>query len=310
VRAYLAQASQDRRVEAFALFNVFWQVGMLVGPLLGLVLVGIAFQVVCATAAAMFLALTVLQWRALPAPQAPAATDTRPGVLADWRAALTNRPFLLFAAAMIGANVLSFQIYLALPFEVRRATGGQAGVTVLFAVSALMAVIGQVRITAWCRDRWRPTQAITRGVALMSVAFAPLLATALLTQARLVAWPPGGSATAIMAAASLLPVLAAAALLSLATMLVFPFEMATIVTFGGDRLAGTYYGLYNTLTGIGVTLGNLASGAAFDTGKQAGSPSVLPWLLLALIGAVSAASLHGLDRAGRLTTTPAPASAT
>jgi hypothetical protein len=226
------------------------------------------------------------------------------------RAALTNRPFLLFAAAMIGANVLSFQIYLALPFEVRRATGGQAGVTVLFAVSALMAVIGQVRITAWCRQRWRPTQAITRGVALMSVAFAPLLATSLLTQAGLVTWPPGGTATAIMASASLLPVLVAAVLLSLATMLVFPFEMATIVTFGGDRLAGTYYGLYNTLTGIGVTLGNLASGAAFDTGKQAGSPSALPWLLLTLIGAVSAASLHGLDRAGRLTTAPAPASAT
>jgi MFS family permease len=309
VRAYLAQASQERRVEAFALFNVFWQVGMVLGPLIGLVLIGIAFKVVCATAAVMFLALTVLQWRALPGTR-PEPAAGRPSVLADWRTALTNRPFLLFAAAMIGANVLSFQVYLGLPFEVRRVTGGQFGVTLLFAVSAVLAVVGQVRITAWCRERWRPAQAISRGAAVMSLAFVPLLAMSLLTKAGMVSLPPAGGGAVVTVVAGLFPVLAAAALLSLATMLVYPFEMATIVTFGGERLSGTYYGLYNTLTGVGVALGNLVSGAAFDTGSQAGAPGGLPWLLLILVGAVSAASLHQLDRAGRLTTTPAPASAT
>lgn len=308
VRAYLATAAGDRRVEGFALFNVFWQAGMLLGPLLGLVLIGFAFQVVCATAAAMFLALTVLQWRALPATR-PEGAAWRPSVLADWRAALTNRPFLLFAAAMVGANVLSFQVYLGLPLEVRRVTGGQAGVTALFAVSALTAVLWQVRVTAWCRRRWRPAQAIARGALLMSLAFVPLLGTSLLTQAGRLALPPSGGGTILAAAFGLLPVLTTAVLLGMATMLVFPFEMDTIVAFGGDRLAGTYYGLYNTLIGVGVALGNLVSGAAFDSGSRVGGPSSLPWLLLILIGAVSAASLHALDRAARPVAEPAPAPA-
>lgn len=36
VRAYLAADSQERRVEAFAMFNMFYQAGILAGPLAGL----------------------------------------------------------------------------------------------------------------------------------------------------------------------------------------------------------------------------------------------------------------------------------
>ncbi len=35
VRAYLAANSGERRVEAFAVFNVFYQAGILVGPIVG-----------------------------------------------------------------------------------------------------------------------------------------------------------------------------------------------------------------------------------------------------------------------------------
>src|SRR5690606_27316543 len=47
VRAYLAQEAGDRKVEAFAAFNVFYQMGILAGPLIGLLLGGIAFQLTC-----------------------------------------------------------------------------------------------------------------------------------------------------------------------------------------------------------------------------------------------------------------------
>ena len=66
VRAYLAHDAGERRVEAFALFNVFYQTGILLGPLVGLVLTGVAFQATCFVAAAIFAVLTVLQTRALP----------------------------------------------------------------------------------------------------------------------------------------------------------------------------------------------------------------------------------------------------
>ncbi|MCO5556455.1 hypothetical protein L7F22_010004 [Adiantum nelumboides] len=67
VRAYIARDAGERRVEAFALFSVFYQAGIVVGPVVGLLLTGIDFTVTCLVAAAVFAVLTVLQIRALPA---------------------------------------------------------------------------------------------------------------------------------------------------------------------------------------------------------------------------------------------------
>src|SRR5690625_3575957 len=121
VRAYLAQDAGDRRVEAFALFNVFYQTGILIGPLIGIALIAVDFSMVAGAAAALFLALTVLQARALPARRAP---DTQKragaaGVLADWRSVATNRGFVVFTVAMAGSYILNFQIYLAIPLAVQ-----------------------------------------------------------------------------------------------------------------------------------------------------------------------------------------------
>jgi MFS family permease len=67
VRAYLARDAGERRVEAFALFSVFYQAGILLGPLVGLALTGISFSLTCLVSAGVFALLTVLQIRALPA---------------------------------------------------------------------------------------------------------------------------------------------------------------------------------------------------------------------------------------------------
>ncbi|WP_199752579.1 hypothetical protein [Actinoplanes sp. ATCC 53533] len=80
---------------------------------------------------------------------------------------------------MIGSYVLNFQVYLGLPIEVRRVTGGETGVAILFAVSGLLTVLGQVRLTGWVTARWTPAQAITRGLLVMAAAFVPLALAAL-----------------------------------------------------------------------------------------------------------------------------------
>lgn len=51
VRAYLAADAGDRRVEAFAVFNIFYQAGILLGPLLGVMLVAVDFRITAAAAA-------------------------------------------------------------------------------------------------------------------------------------------------------------------------------------------------------------------------------------------------------------------
>lgn len=252
VRAYVAADAGPRRVEAFALFNVFYQTGILVGPLVGLALTAVDFRLTCLVAAFVFLVLTVLQWRSLP-PRAGSASGN--SVLADWRVVAGNRRFVLFALAMTGSYVLSFQVYLALPL----ASGSAVLTAVLFAVSGVLAVAGQMRVTTWARERFGPDRSLAFGMLVLGLAFLPAIL--------------GGWAGLILCAA----------LLALGTMVVFPFEMDKIVSLSGDRLVATHYGLYNTVVGVGILLGNLLTGIAFDTAARAGVPWA-PWLALTSVG--------------------------
>ena len=296
VRAYLAEEAGEQRVEAFAVFNVFYQTGIVVGPLIGIALGAVAFRLTCAVAAGLFAVLAILQFRALPARRAQAAQPL--SFLGHWRQSLANRGFLLFSLAMMGSYILNFQVYLGLPMEVRRVTGGTLGVTVLFAVSGLLTVVGQVRVATWVKARWTAGQAMTRGLALMGAAFLPLAVSALgdSSVGTSAANQPHGLVAAV---AALAPVLITTVLLTLATMVVYPFEMATIVELAGQGSVGTYYGLYNTISGFGIAAGNLLTGAALDAGRQAGVPS-LPWIGLATLGFACCGAVRVVDRRGYL----------
>ena len=297
VRAYLAADAGDRRIEAFAIFNIFYQGGILIGPLVGVALMAFDFQVTSAVAAGVFGVLTVAQILALPRDRRDrrATAEPRPSVLADWRTVASNRRFVLFSCAMIGSYVLSFQVYLALPLHAASITSSEQASTYLvaavFVVTGVIAVAGQLRITAWFRSRFGPTRSLSLGMALMTVAFVPLLAvpTATLT----------GQVAAIAA------LLLAAAGLAIATATVFPFEMDTDVSLSGTRLVATHYGLYNTVVGVGILAGNLGTGALMSLGDRLGFPALI-WLVLIIVGSGAALALRALHRAGALSV-PDPA---
>ncbi|MFD5318525.1 MFS transporter [Streptomyces sp. NPDC127098] len=305
VRAYLAADAGERRVEAFALFNVCYQAGILLGPLVGMALTGIDFRVTCLASAAVFGALSVVQIRALPprgAADAPpgGGAGERGSVWSRWVSVVANRPFLLFSTAMTGSYVLSFQVYLALPLEVRRLGGegeaGTAAVAVLFAVSGLATILGQTRVTAWCRARMAPGRALALGVTTMGLAFVPLLA------AGAVPGQQDGVGRWLLATA---PSTLAALLLAVGTMIAYPFEMDTIVRLSGDRQVATHYGLYNTVCGVGITLGNLLTGAVLDAAREAGL-AALPWVALLALGVTCGGAVLLLHRSGRLAPPAAP----
>lgn len=267
VRAYIAHDAAERRVEAFALFNVFAQAGILLGPLIGLALMAVDFRLVCMVAAAVFAVLTVMQALMLP-PCRRAAQHG--GVLSGWRAVVTNRAFVLFTVAMAGSYVLSFQVYLALPLEL----GDAGAVGLLFAVSAVVAIAGQLRITDWARRRWSAGQAIVRGLALMAVAFVPLILYGFAG--------PGLRVPAV---------LACTVLLTLGTVLTYPFEMDTVVALSGGHQVATHYGFYNTVAGVGIALGNVLLGRVLDIAAP------LAWLVLTGVGAASGLAVWLLHHA-------------
>lgn len=279
VRAYLAaEAGEQRRVEAFAVFNVFYQAGILAGPLVGIALLGVDFRWVAAAAAVVFAVLSVAQLCALPQRRGATAAGS---VLGDWRAIAGNRRFVAFAVAMGGSYVLSFQVYLALPLqaEVISAAGAQTLTALVFVVSGVVAVAGQVRITARFRARWGTGRGLVIGVGVLAAAFVPLV---------LVPGPGAFGATAL---------LLAAAVLAVGTAAVFPFEMDTVVSMADGKLVATHYGFYNTIVGVAILAGNLATGAVFGAARAAGADRFV-WAGLVLIGALTAFAVHRAIRPG------------
>ena len=288
VRAYLAADSGERRVEAFAVFNVFYQAGILFGPIVGLALTAWDFRITCAVAAVVFAALTVIQLMALPPNRVEQDVDRQP-VLADWRSVVSNKAFLLFSGAMIGSYVLTFQVYLALPFQAALLTSDKKSETVLvtsiFVVSGLVAIAGQVRLTGWLSARFGPSRSLVLGMLVIAAAFVPLMLL-----------PTAASAGQLPAIAALL---LTAALLAVGTIATFPFEMDTVVRLARNRLVATHYGLYNTIVGVGILAGNLLTGSIFGYTQQHGMPALL-WVSLTGIGLVCAVALFALRRAGLL----------
>ncbi|MEU4710914.1 MFS transporter [Nocardia salmonicida] len=291
VRAYLAADAGERRVEAFAVFNMFYQAGILAGPLVGLALMAVDFRVTAGVAAIVFAALTIAQLFALPARRGETST-AKTSVLDDWRTVVSNRRFLAFSVAMIGSYVLSFQVYLALPLQAEFIAGAQSQtlVSALFVVSGVVAVAGQLRITDWLRARWGPGRSLVAGMTVLAASFIPLIVVP--TPSRF------GTIAAVVA------LLSTTTLLAIGTAAVFPFEMDTVVTLSGDRLVATHYGFYNTVVGVGILVGNLATGVVVGAARNAGIDWAV-WAGLAAIGVVSAYALVRLERADRRPATSA-----
>jgi len=216
-----------------------------------------------------------------------------------------NRRFVVFSAAMIGSYVLSFQMYLALPLEAKRLAStdlaATIAVSVLFAVSGLIAVAGQLRIVEACKRRWNPGQCLTIGLLLIGAGFVPPLLAA--------GWHPVTDGSLPQQAVLYAPLMISAVVLTLGTIVVYPFEMDTIVSLSGDRLVATHYGLYSTICGIGITAGNFLTGGVLDLARTNHLPA-LPWLCLVALGLACAAALHTLQRTGRLAPAPLEATAT
>ncbi|GAB4922491.1 MFS transporter [Mycobacterium avium subsp. hominissuis] len=286
VRAYLAADAGDRRVEAFAMFNIFYQAGILLGPLVGLALMVFDFPITAASAAAVFAVLTIAQLLALPQHSADRPLE-KTSILDDWRVVVGNRSFLLFAAAMIGSYVLTFQVYLALPLQASLlAPHSQSAVVAgIFTVYGMVAVAGQLRITRWFAARWRSGRSLGIGMAILAASFLPLTLV-----------PDAQRLGVLVGVAALL---VSAAMLAVGAAAVFPFEMDTVVALPGGRLVGTHYGFYNTIVGVGILVGNLATGSMMGAARHVGL-SELVWGGLVLVGITAALALRRLDRGHHL----------
>lgn len=289
------------RAHVLALFSAAGQAGAFIGPLLGslLLLLGGGFRAACLAGAAVFVgvlagharlmprAVTVRNRTAAPvrerdeAPAPDAVTRTAPPGRSPWRAVFTNRAFLLLCLAYSSYLVAYNQLYLSLPVEVERATGSEAALGWLFALSSLLVVVAQLPLTRWSAHRIAPRTALVTGLGTVAAGFAAVP----LTPAG-----PGG----------LLPGATLVVLLTLGQMLLVPAARGLVPDLVEDRQLGLATGALSSVSGIAVLAGSAATGALLD------APAPVRWAVLAavpLAGAVLAFTLPagrgGKDRATR-----------
>ncbi|MEU9558838.1 MDR family MFS transporter [Streptomyces fumanus] len=249
------------RTRVLALFTVAGQAGAFTGPLLGALLLGVDFRTACLAGAGVF--VLVLAGHAWLLPQrVPGRPRTR--VRGGGRLLLRNRPFLALCCAY-GAYLLAYnQFYLALPAEVERATGSQAPLAWLFALSSLLVVAAQLPVTRWAGERFAPRRSMAAGLVLIGGGFAVVAA----------ARPAGWTGTA-----GLLPAAAFVVLLTLGQMLVAPVARAWVPDLAEDGRLGLYTGALSSVSGLIVLAGSSVVGSLMDSGL----PAAVPWLVLAAV---------------------------
>lgn len=256
------------RAELFALFAIFGEIGSVTGPLLGAALLSVDFSVTCSAAAAAFAVILIAHYRMLPATRGRSSGEP---LLAGWADVLRNRVFLLFALGYSAYLVSYNQLYLALPVELERATGGQWALGWMFALASVLVLVGQLPLAAWARTRLGPARALPLGFALLSAGFAAVALSAPLDPL------PGAGA--------LLPAAALVVLLTLGQMLAVPMAQDLVPRLAGERRLGSYFGFLSSVGGVAVLLGSAGAGALLDRAAVPAPEAALPWGVMAALPA-------------------------
>ncbi|MCX4675358.1 MFS transporter [Streptomyces sp. NBC_01433] len=266
-------ATGTPRAQVLAVFSAAGQAGAFLGPLLGslLLLLGGGFRAACLAGALVFVAVLAGHARLMPR-RAPVTRTAEPR--RSWGAVLTHRPFLVLCLAYSSYLVAYNQLYLSLPAEVERATGSQAALGWLFALSSLLVVAAQLPLTRWSAHRIAPRTALVAGLVTVAAGFAAVPLT------------PGGPA-------GLLPGAVLVVLLTLGQMLLVPAARGMVPDLVDDRQLGLATGALSSVSGLAVLGGSAATGALL------GAPGPVLWTVLAAVPLTGAALAFTLP-AGRI----------
>ena len=276
----LEAAGVATRAEVFGLDAIASKLGSVTGPVLGAVLLAVPFAVTCALAAAVFAVVLAAHLRYLPKDLRTEGSGAE-SVLAGWGQVVRNRTFLAFTACYCTYLLSYNQLYLALPVELTRSTGGQGALGWLFVLAAVLVLLFQLPVTGRARQVG-PRRALPAGFLIMSASF--LLVAVCAPQS-----PPTGPW-------ALAPAVGMVVLLYTGQMIAVPLAQDLVPRLAGERRLGAHFGVLASAGGAAVLVGSTGVGALLDRAEVAQPAAAVPWLVLAALPAASAVGLWLLVR--------------
>lgn len=284
--ARLEAAGVVTRTRIFALDAAWSRIGSLSGPVLGAVLIPVGFSLVCSVGAAIFAAVWVAHAVIAPStrPDSSSVQEDQPadsaGLVATWSIVLHNRTFLGFALLYSTYLAAYNQQYLALPVELRRATGSDQALGTFFAIAGFYVVLCQ----GWVHRMtsvWSSTRALRVGFGLMAASFGAVAACAPFS---FNGW------------ARYIPAVIFTLLLHLGIMIAVPIARDLVGHIAGNRHLGSYFGFLNSFGGLMVLIASLVVGTLLGRAEQPGLTAIWPWLFMTIILALSAWGLSAQAR--------------
>ena len=277
-QAYFSRQTAISSAQMFSLVGVARNAGELLGPVCGVLLLSVSFDLLCLISATPFALFALVFAFLIPEPKkstdsaanlsSATSSGTAGGVKQMIRGVFNNRPFLLFSGLMTGYFMLINQISFAIPIHIVNQNSEQQDVAFVLTLCALVSIGLQLSVTRYCEQWLSPQQWIRIGLSLMGMSFLVLVPS----------WQFDGLL-------HYLPLALLALLFTLGTMLSFPFIMSQITELAEDKSVATHFGFFYLFAGFGLIAGSSVTGVAFDLANI--NPH-LAWYSLAAIGLLTA----------------------
>ena len=274
------------REEIIGLEMMASQLGSVVGPVLGGVLLLIPFRLTCLLAAGVFTLIMLAQVVWLPrGSRIGQSTPVRESV----GHVLANRRFLVFALIHCTCLIAYNQFYLAIPVELDRIGVPGADITWLFGMAAVLTVTLQLPVTRMVAH-WPTARILGWGYALM--------AAGLLGVAAFAALPPLPGVMAFLP--SVLFVIG----LHVGQVLVMPAARGVVADLSGGQRLGSHLGMLASVGGLAVLLGSTGIGLLLPLAATPQPLAPVPWVVLAGLPAISCVAVVVFCRRPLATGTP------
>ncbi|MBK5072733.1 multidrug efflux MFS transporter MdtH [Budviciaceae bacterium CWB-B4] len=250
--------------------------GVVIGALLGSWLLRYDFHWVCWFGAAFFVLAAALNAFVLPAYRV--STSVRAPIMNGIKAAVKDSYFRRYVLTLTGYYVLSIQVMLMLPLLVNEVSGAPETIRWMYLIQAILSLSLLYPIARWSEKYFRLDQRLMVGLLLMTFSLMPL-----------------GFVH------SLSGILALIFFFYLGLIIAEPARETLSASLSNPHARASYMGFSKLGLAFGGAIGYTGGGWLYDIGHEMNLPEI-PWLLLGVVGIITALALHRQFSPGSMNT--------
>jgi MFS transporter, DHA1 family, multidrug resistance protein len=256
--AYARTTSEQMKTKIFSIRETLSNVGFILGPVIGMFLLGLDFTLVCFSSAFMFLIAFLLSWILLPKMDGKKIEKLK--FIPIVKKIVKDKAFLVFCLLIIGVWTLNVQLYLSVPVKAEILLDNVDSVAYLYMAGALFMVLLQIPVL----------QVLTKKIDQLHIM---ALGTFIL----------GTSMLLFGFTIGFWSMLGVVLIFTLGQMLVVPTMNHLISNFSDSQSFATYFGFTGWSFALGGFLGNTGGGYLHDLAINS-QYSLVPWITLFLFG--------------------------